>query len=348
MRVFKRSDSKVYYLDYTDAQGNRVKESTGTTNKKEAQEILAKRKTDVIEGRFEIIRKEKTNKVTFKDLCGRYFDKAVNVRQSSLKRYRVSSNQLIPFFGETLITRITTEDIENYQSERIKAKKKASTVKADMSFLRHLLKMAKKWKLISESPMDDVDILKDDSMRTRFLTTDEAQRLLVECMRRPYLYHIVMIALNTGMRIGEIQSLQTMKEGEERDKVNWVDMENRCFHLNVTKNHKSREVPVNSELYGMLEKELKDREPGPLFKYRDIRDSFGTALRRAEIKNVVPHDLRRTFISHAMMSGYSQEVIQRVVGQEDPRIFKRYAYLTPDLKNKVVEDMGKIFSDISD
>lgn len=213
-----------------------------------------------------------------------------------------------------------------------------------MAFLRRLFNKAKKWKLTTNNPIDDIDFLEENNTRTRFFTIEEIPRLLEACSHLPYLYQVVMIALHTGMRKREILSLKIPKEGENLDKSNWIDMENRCFHLNLTKNKKYRQVPLNDTIYELLSGIISKKKPGALFTIYEIRKSFTNALNKAKIENACFHDLRRTFISHAMMAGYSQEIIQRVVGQDDPTIFRRYAHLTPDLKNAVVKDIGRIFS----
>ncbi|MGV8123513.1 MAG: tyrosine-type recombinase/integrase [Candidatus Xenobiia bacterium LiM19] len=340
MRIYKRKDRPYYFIDYINSAGERVRESTGTSNKKTAEEILAKRKEDVRTGRFGM---ERPEQITFEKLCDRFFKSAIKLKPSTRMRYQTSTNQLLPYFREHTIDKIAVYDIEKYQQDRIK-KRKAATVNRDMAFLRRLFNKAKKWKLITKNPIDDIDFLEENNTRTRFYTVEEVPRLLEQCRHLPYLYQAVMIALHTGMRKREILSLWIPREGENLDKENWIDMENRCLHLNVTKNKKYRQVPLNKTIYSLLKVAIKDKEPGPLFTIYEIRKSFTNALKRAKIENACFHDLRRTFISHAMMAGYSQEIIQRVVGQDDPTIFRRYAHLTPDLKNSVVNDIGRIFS----
>ena len=206
-----------------------------------------------------------------------------------------------------------------------------------------MFNQAKKWDLINKSPMEKVDFLREDNIRTRYLEKEELDRLLNESRSVPHLYLAAMIAVHTGMRKQEIMSLRIPGYGKSLDKIKWVDIENRNFHLNVTKTSKHRKVPINEQILPLVEKAIRESSNSRLFRTKDIRRVFENARNKAGIEDFTFHDLRRTFISHAMMAGYSQEVIQRVVGQDEPSIFKRYTHLSPEVKKEVVREVGNMF-----
>jgi len=338
MGIYKRG--KIYWIDYVDSAGKQVRESTGSCHKKFAEEALAKRKTEVTEGKFGI---ERPKKKTFNEVLETFFeDQKHHIKNSTLERYRFSAEKLRPYFGDKLLDGITLTDIEKFRQERAKAVK-VSTINRDMEFLRRFFNIAKKRGIVFKNPVEEIEFYREENIRTRFLSVEELKRLLKETETISYLHLAILIAVNTGMRKGEILSLCIPQEGEDFDRLNWVDLRNRCFHLNLTKTGKYRNVLINDRLLPHIEKAVAEAKDGKLFQVHNIKNGFERALKRAEIKNAVFHDLRRTFISHAMMAGYSQEVIQRVVGQEDPAIFKRYAHLAPDLHQQVMQDIGRLF-----
>jgi len=340
MRIYKRGDT--WYLDYyiPGKKGEERRREAAGKNRKVAEQLMTKRQTEILEGKFGI---ERPEVLTFAELLDRFFEtSAKTIKPMTLKRYRVSSNQLLPYFGEQAVGKITVYEIEKYRQERTKVRNVA-TINRDMAFMRRLFNVARKWNLVQKNPVEEIDFFREDNIRTRFYTIEEVKQLLECCLPQAHLHLAVTIALNTGMRKGEIMSLVIPGPDDNLDKINWIDLGNRCFHLNITKSSKYRRVPINKSLLPLIEAAIMDREPGNLFPHKDVRYSFLTALKNAGIKNGNFHDLRRTFISHAMMAGYSQEVIQRVVGQDDPGIFKRYAHLAPDLQKQVVNDMGVMF-----
>jgi integrase len=349
MGIYKQKNSDNWYIDYYLPGGKRIREVAGTSRKL-AEQLLGKRKAQILEGKFNV---ERPDAITFEEILKKYFDYAsTSIKPTTFRRYKVSANQLKPFFDGRFIHQISAYDFERYKQARIKTATPA-TVNRDLAFLRRVFNQARRWNLITKTPMADLDFYREDNIRTRFFSEDELKRLLAACRLHPYLFLGVSIALHTGMRRGEVLSLRIPGPGEEPDKMNWIDLENRYFHLNITKTSKHRKVPINDALYPIVREAVELLEESKeglggkrLFKVKDFRRAFDGALKRAGIESGIFHDLRRTFISYAMMAGYSQEVIQRVVGQEDPSIFKRYAHLAPDLQKQVVQKVGQIFGNM--
>ena len=142
------------------------------------------------------------------------------------------------------------------------------------------------------------------------LTVEELQ-LLLDCCP-PHLKPVVLVAVHTGMRKGEILKL----------KWDQVDIRHSFLLLDETKNGERREIPINRTLYelfaGMprsLESEYvfvgKDGEP-----YGDIKRSFHTALKKAGIRDFHFHDLRHTFASHLVMAGIDLLSVKELLGHK--------------------------------
>jgi integrase len=164
--------------------------------------------------------------------------------------------------------------------------------------------------------------------RLRYLEVDEIRRLLGACQRsgNPDLALAVVVALNTGMRKGEILGLEWPR----------IDLSSARITLYTTKSARPRGVPINGDLYDALVAFEPDatRRQGRLVS-RDygraasqIRKAFG-ACRRAGIVGFRFHDLRHTAASHMVMRGASLQEVKEILGHSDLRMTLRYAHLSP-------------------
>jgi integrase len=165
--------------------------------------------------------------------------------------------------------------------------------------------------------------------RQRYLEEEEITRLLDACRRsrNPYLTAIVTVALNTGMRKGEILGLAWES----------VDLSTSRLTLYRTKSGKPRGVPINRSVYDVLVALEPDAEQraGLVFHrsgaraWGQIRTAFTTALDRAGIKGFRFHDLLHTAASHMVMRGASLKDVQEILGHSDLKMTLRYSHLSP-------------------
>jgi len=141
---------------------------------------------------------------------------------------------------------------------------------------------------------------------------------------------IVMVALTTGMRRGEILGL----------KWDYMRLENRLIILPVTKNNTVRVLPINDTLYRILSEMA--REASYVFgngnggDIGDIKHSFTSACRKAGITDFRFHDLRHTYASHLAMRGVHIRALQELLGHKTLAMTQRYSHLAPgQLQNAV-------------
>jgi integrase len=186
-----------------------------------------------------------------------------------------------------------------------------------------MLKRAVRWEYLGRDPVGVWPISKEASFRrSRFLAPDEIPTVLAACdeSRSPYLKAFVLVALNTGMRRGEILSL-TRKS---------VDWQNQVATLEDTKNGETRHVPLNDTAIAAL-RSLPVRLDGRLFPFKDghcVTRAFRRAVKRAGIEDFRLHDLRHTFASHHAMQGLQGRGLQALLGHKDPRMTMRYSHLS--------------------
>jgi len=191
------------------------------------------------------------------------------------------------------------------------------------------------WGKIEENPFKAVKLLKENNKRLRYLEKEEITRLLSMCSKR--LHPIVVIALNTGMRKGEILGLK------------WQDMDfNRgIICLYNTKNGEKREIPINEMVKTALLRTLKHQDSSYIFcdktgrPFKDIKKSFFTALKKSGIINFYFHDLRYTFAPQLVMAGVDLNTVREFSGHKSLEMTLRYAHLSPDHKRRAADILSK-------
>lgn len=214
----------------------------------------------------------------------------------------------------------------------------------------------KEWGWVDDTPMRKVTKPKESRGRVRFLSEDERPRLLKACKEssNSFLYPVVVLALSTGMRNGEIMGLT------------WevVDLNSGRAVLHDTKNGERRAVAITGHVLDLLKelnkirridcnllfpaKENKPQKPQKPQKPMDLRFPWLAALEKANIKNFRFHDLRHSAASYLAMNGASLAEIAEVLGHKTLQMVKRYAHLSEGHTASVVESMNqKIFGSIN-
>lgn len=202
----------------------------------------------------------------------------------------------------------------------------------------------KEWGWLDDSPMRKVTKPREPRGRVRFLSDEERSRLLKACKESssPYLYVVVVLALSTGMRQGEIMGLT------------WEDIDliqGRAI-LHETKNGERRAVAITGHALEMLRELSKVRriDCNLLFPAKklqdpmDLRTPWETAVKKAELQDFKFHDLRHSAASYLAMNGASLAEIAEVLGHKTLQMVKRYAHLSEGHTARVVASMNsKIF-----
>jgi integrase len=203
----------------------------------------------------------------------------------------------------------------------------------------------KEWRLLPASPLKNVRKLSEPRGRERFLSKEEKSRLLHACQlsSSKLLYPIVILALSTGMRKGEILGLKW------RD----FDFENGRLILHRTKNGDRRVVPVRGQALELLKNLALSNENfeqlGDEFVFSikagkkaiDFRGCWQGALKLANVENFKFHDLRHDYITNLSELGYPLHVISRIVGHRSHAITaSRYSHLSLEHAEKAASDIG--------
>jgi integrase len=170
----------------------------------------------------------------------------------------------------------------------------------------------------------------------RFLTSEECERLLAACRdsQWPRLYLLVLMALTTGARRGELLALS------------WgdVDLERAIAHVRASKNGQPRALPLVPAVLAELRRFASLRPEARVFPARNRLDAprhfssaWHRALRAAGIRRFRFHDLRHTCASYLAQHGASLLEIADVMGHRQLQMVRRYAHLTTESKARLVE-----------
>jgi integrase len=152
---------------------------------------------------------------------------------------------------------------------------------------------------------------------------------------------ILICALHTGMRKGEILSL----------KWECVDLEERYITLLKTKSGKKRIIPISNRLFEELDilnqnklSEYVFVNPETKNPYYDLKRAFNLLCKEANVKNFVFHDIRHTAATRMVAAGIDLAVVREVLGHSDISTTMRYAHPVPEQKKKAIEALNNYTS----
>lgn len=246
------------------------------------------------------------------------------------------------FAGKTL-KEIKASDVEKFKlnhSTSVSRYNKIlapATVNRELAILSKIFSLAVKDEILFYNPCDRVDRLKANNQRIRYLTEDEEKRLVEKLKDNELTKNIVIFAINTGMRRGEIFNLSWFK----------VDLNQNVLNVCQTKPNVDRVVPMNDTVRSMLENMSKVSEyvftsPRTNGKFIDIKKGFRKAVDDAKIFDLHFHDLRHTFATRLADAGVPLSVIAELLGHSDIRMTKRYSHAMDEAKREAVQKLTEI------
>jgi len=324
MGLYRRGKSKTWYIHYEN-DGRRYREAIGPS-KRQAELVLAKRRTDLREGRFFDLPSSSSG-VTFRELSDRYQrDHAIPYKSpTTIEGDRSRWNALVHEFGARPLSRIKAADVSAFLAARRRGGAGPATVNRYRALLSHVLSMAVRWRLLAWNPVRDVRPLPGETRRVRFLEQAELDRLLDACP--PWLRRLVTVAVHTGMRRGELMGLRWEQ----------VDLERGQIALTKTKNRQARALPVTDACQRALL--TAPRRAGCAFVFADelghplspwgLRNAWDAVVKETRLKNFRFHDLRHTFASHLVMAGVDLPTVRELMGHKTLDMTIRYAHLAP-------------------
>lgn len=326
--IFKRGH---YWLDYR-FNGHRYRKKVGPY-KALADNAWAKIRTEIAENRFLDIKK--TKQVKLEEFADKYFELHCKVNHRSADKAAGSQIKVLKkYFSGKYLHEINPVMIEKFKAERVQDVCPATANRA-LTCLKALFNKAIKWKdFDGTNPVNDVKFFKEENHKLRFLEKEEIAGVIQNA--RGIIKPLVTIAVNTGMRRGELFGLKW------RD----IDFSHGLIHLLVTKSGKQRVIPMNDHVRNAL-LSIRKHDTSPYVFVRtdgdslkDVRRGFLSALTKAGIKDFRFHDLRHTFASQLAMSGVDLNTIRELLGHSDLKTTLIYAHLSKDHRQRAVNLLG--------
>lgn len=338
MGLFKRGS--VWWMRFSH-NGQQIRRSTETADKKLAQRIFDKLKGEIAEEKwFEHLEGEE---MTFNELMTRYLTEhsSVNKTHKSYIRDKSIEKHLAKAFGNLILTEITPKMIAEYKVKRRADGVSPRTINYELTFMSHAYNMAvKEWELVKDNPVARVRKEKVRNFIERWLTLEEEAKLLAASPQ--WLKEIIVFAINTGFRQGEIMALQWHQIDFGRKTITIYEQKNKCVDtlpLNIT----ALNVLQNKVLAGHAAKDLVFGNP--LHKYIGssvLIRAFHRAIKKAGIPKLRFHDLRHTFATRLVQNGVDLFTVQKLGRWKNTSMVMRYAHHYSESLRAGIEVMDTI------
>ncbi len=323
MSIYQTPSSPYWRINIVSPSGERIRRSTGTTEKKKALEYHDRLRASL----WEQARLGVVPEYTFEQAALRMLERSEGQQDYDVKLRHIEYWNSV--FGGRAISSLKSEEIfmnlpTYWIGARVKSQRKLSNATKNryLSTIRRTFSIAKEIGWIVVPPK--LHTFREPKVNIRWLTKPDANALLSK-MRLEWMRQVCSFALATGARSNEILSLTWDKVDIERSMA-WVTND-------LAKNGRSRPMPLNSEAVALLrERKLAGttycftRASGRRVTQVDKR----TLDRAAELAGVKPlkfHDLRHTWASWHVQSGTPLMVLKELGGWETIQMVQKYAHL---------------------
>jgi integrase len=332
VRITKTGEPRFYH-EYYDAHGKRKQElDKAAKNWDEAAINLAEKVQRERDTKLED--KPNQKKIGFREFSQMYLQDYAMVAKNSWRTDKSRLKELMQFFGDVELRKITPFMIEKFRKSRLKIGNSKSTCNRYIALLKKMLNLAEEENFLERNPAKKIKLYSERNIfKERVLTKDEEKKLIETSSE--HLKPILKIALYTGMRLGEILELQWTQ----------VDFETRTIKVEKTKNDRIRHIPINNLLFQELMR-LKNKNGQTNYMFFNsetgkpittVKTGFNAACRRAGIEGLRFHDLRHTFASRLVAAGIDIETVRSLLGHSDIKMTMRYTHSSSERKREAVE-----------
>jgi integrase len=259
-------------------------------------------------------------KLYLRDLLDRYEAEIVYRKRGARQEiYKVRLLARSPL-GALSLSKVSSSAIAAYRDRRLD-EVSPGTVRRELAILRHCLEVARReWAIpLGRNPVGGIQLPSPGAPRDRRLSEEDAERLkaALRSARAWYLSPVIELAVETGMRRGELLSLRRSR----------TDFSRRLTWLPITKSGRSRHVPLSPRAVEILMK-----LPGGADEFFPIsqvafRQAWDRLIKRAGVSNLRFHDLRHEAISRFFEMGLSVPEVTLISGHKDARMLFRYTHL---------------------
>jgi integrase len=353
IRKWRERSDRCYWVAFKDAKtGKLCWERCGWASEGWTPEAAQRRRYELLEqdrsGAYKPKREREADRLTFGELLEKHYLpwSAENKRRARDDR-AMFRNWLKPRLADKSLKDIAPLDIERLKRDMREAGKSEATVKHALCLVRQSFNKAVVWRLWrGESPCKGVAFPTPNNARQRFLSQDEAARILETLRHRsPQVARIATMSLYGGLRLGEVLGLT------------WgnVDLKNGIIRVQDTKNNESRPIFITDPISKIIS-ELTPGEPNELlFKSKTgnpvqwLSKSFAATVNELKLNEGISdprgrvsfHTLRHTYASWAVMAGVPLYIVGKALGHKTLTMTQRYAHLAADSHKAAFEAVAK-------
>ena len=267
-------------------------------------------------------------RLTFGKFIEKHYLPHAKARKRSWKtEVGILRRHILPVFSDSKLEAITRFALTRWLEALQEKGLAPATCNRTLFLVKYLFNCARRWGFISESPARDVQPLPEKEFRERYLSEEEARRLLdaLAVEKDQQAANVVRLLLFTGARKSEILAARWEN----------VDAARRILTVPLSKSGKARHIPLSDAALQFLEGIPRKSEW--LFPSRKnashiktIYDAWVRVRVQAGLKDVRLHDLRHSFASFLVNSGCSLYEVQKILGHQNPKVTTRYAHLAQD------------------
>jgi integrase len=330
MPLYKRKDSPYWWIKI-EQNGKSISRSTGTADRKKAQEYHDKLKVDLWD----------QEKLGAKP---RYKWEDAVIRWIGETKHKATQNDDLMhlrwvdiYLRNRELSSITRDDIDTIIRNRLSEGVTNATTNRTLAVIRSILiRATNDWEWIDRHPK--IKLLPEPRRRVRWLTHEEASRLIAELPE--HLAAMVRFSLETGLRQANVTGLTWQQ----------VDLDRQCawIHGDQAKARKAIAVPLSPSAVKII-KEQAGKHKEFIFTYNGHKiiqvstAAWYKALKRAGIADFRWHDLRHTWASWMIQNGCPLHVLQELGGWSSPDMVQKYAHLNSDNLRQYSVDFNNIF-----
>jgi integrase len=330
--LYKRG--QIYWMAYKAASGV-IRESTGTSDRRRAEAVLAKRRTEVFEGRW--TGRLRDVRFPLRKAIEEFLTVYAEPRKVSWREDALILNRFAEFVGpNACLQDIDRRLIERFQMGLLGKNLSKTRVNRYVAALKCFFNRFIDWEKIEVNPCRGIKLY-PETARTHWLEAGQIQQLLDHCSAR--LKPIVQVALLTGLRLGDILRLTWER----------IDFDQRLIRLTQGKTQTDLILPMSEALVQLLQAVPTDKDCSyvfhqgrkPLRRFGWVRPDFIKARRAAGLPTTHFHDLRHTAATLLRRAGRDLQVVQQFLGHKSIRMTLRYSHVHPTELREAVNKLGE-------
>jgi len=314
---------QIWWIQYF-VHGRLVPESSGSTEKADAENLLKQRIGEVAAGR-----RVGPERATIADLCALVIEDNHfrNLRDAEHVSLRYNKH-IAPVLGKLLASRFGSAQVRQYVAQRRSSGASDGTINRELAIVRRGFRLGAQEDppLVQHQPA--ISKLAEDNVRQGFLEQDQYERLLEELPGN--LKAIFVCGYHTGARKNELRRVRREQ----------VDLEASLIRLpaDQTKTKKARTLPIYGDMRRWLEHQLETCPQGSPWVFHGAQNrpidnhlnGWSAAWERAGVPGLLLHDLRRSAVRNMKRAGIQDKVAMEISGHATRSIFDRYNIVDVD------------------